>query len=635
MTSGHYFYEGSNYGFEPKYSDAFLGISYKSPAEQFGITTDPRNANQLKEVSGKLSTGAKTIEVSGVSPEIMESIPNQHLDEINRLRKLAGVELTFHGPLVEPSGVTRQGWDNTHREQAERQIWDAVKRSHKINPDGNVVVTLHSSQGVPRAETKIFNEKTGKEELREFFVADESSGQFANIVPQINYLLEAHPEENPEKIIKKEIEKRNRDSWFRELQQVNFHAHAGSSDIDRAFNITEERKKALPSEQLEIFEKQKPLAQLYKAHLEGKGAEKMKEIESEFGPEIASAMNQTMKQITHGDIYLRDAYQELQSLFNKAYNSAYKSNNKEDIEKLEAYRHEMLKRKEDFKDVEKIEEFADAITKGVSVLRSVQTPQTLKPMKEFLVDKSGETFANVALKSYKEFAKGKSKNTAPIISVENPPFGAGLSTGEELNELIDSARKKFVEKAVLPESRGGFGLSEKQADKEAEKLIGATWDVGHINMMRKYGYDEEELLKQTKKIAPKVKHIHLSDNFGLEHTELPMGMGNVPIKKEMEILNKFNKQARKIIETGGAWYRDFKVSPLNMTLGAFGSPLYSSGASPSWTQSSGLTGEYSSGYGNINPDVHHATYGAGFSNLPAELGGQMAGRSRLSGTPME
>jgi len=28
-------------------------------------------------------------------------------------------------------------------------------------------------------------------------------------------------------------------------------------------------------------------------------------------------------------------------------------------------------------------------------------------------------------------------------------------------------------------------------------------------------------------------------------------------------------------------------------------------------------------------------YGAGFSNLPVELGGQMAGRSRMSGAPIE
>jgi len=37
----------------------------------------------------------------------------------------------------------------------------------------------------------------------------------------------------------------------------------------------------------------------------------------------------------------------------------------------------------------------------------------------------------------------------------------------------------------------------------------------------------------------------------------------------------------------------------------------------------------------MNPDIHHSIYGSGFSNLPVELGGQMQGRSRMSGNPME
>jgi sugar phosphate isomerase/epimerase len=74
-------------------------------------------------------------------------------------------------------------------------------------------------------------------------------------------------------------------------------------------------------------------------------------------------------------------------------------------------------------------------------------------------------------------------------------------------------------------------LDEAKAEKEAEKLIGITWDVGHINMIRRFGYSEKDVIKEAGKVAPMLKHVHLSDNFGLEHTELPMGMGNVPIKE--------------------------------------------------------------------------------------------------------
>ena len=57
-------------------------------------------------------------------------------------------------------------------------------------------------------------------------------------------------------------------------------------------------------------------------------------------------------------------------------------------------------------------------------------------------------------------------------------------------------------------------------------------------MLRKEGYSEKDIVKQTEIIAPFVKHVHLSDNFGFEHTELPMGMGNVPLKEIMEKLQK-------------------------------------------------------------------------------------------------
>ncbi|MEK6824430.1 MAG: hypothetical protein AABY02_01120, partial [Nanoarchaeota archaeon] len=166
------------------------------------------------------------------------------------------------------------------------------------------------------------------------------------------------------------------------------------------------------------------------------------------------------------------------------------------------------------------------------------------------------------------------------------------------------------------------------------------WDGGHINMMRKHGAKDTQILEQTEKIAPFVKHIHLSDNFGLEHTELPMGMGNVPIKEHEEILRKqFGekfKQIKQIVETG-SWFRNFNnVTPFAETLEAFGSAIYPMKMASYWNQTRGGSSPYFSGYGRILPDINFSTYGAGFSSLPAELGGQVAGtRSRLSGTPSE
>src|SRR3989338_262226 len=103
---GDYFYEGADYGFDPEYG-GFSQAYSSSLSKNISLATDPRVANQLKAASDKLNTGATAIELSFVSPDVFETIPKQHFEELNRLRKVVGknVELTLHAPLVEPSGL--------------------------------------------------------------------------------------------------------------------------------------------------------------------------------------------------------------------------------------------------------------------------------------------------------------------------------------------------------------------------------------------------------------------------------------------------------------------------------------------------------------------------------------------------
>lgn len=606
------FYGGADYKLEPKDNENFLGFEYRFPASQFGVPTDPRTSNQIKAVSDKLNTGAKTIEVSGVTTEVLDSIPRQHLKEINRLRKLVGVDLTFHGPLVEPTGITRQGWDESQRRQSETQMWNAVQRSHDLDPKGNTVVTFHSSNQLPETELKVYNEVTKKEEIKEFMIVDERSGQFGNIPIRENFLKgKTKPED--------ELKKRNEEEWINSLQNVNYYAYQGAAAVDRAIDP---RYGDVP----EKLRNKKAAFSLYKKYLNGEADAEIKNL-GEDGKKVENVL----REITNGDIYLRDAYSKFQEVFNRAYDTTKSAADKggeraiSDLQKLDEYREEIRPRlKELEQDPSKLDELGEQMVKGVNVLRAIETPKLYRPLKDFAIEKASETFANIAVRSYKEF-----KDSSPIISIENPPAGIGLSRADEIKKVIVEARKKFAEKAMEE-----MKMSKSEAEKQAEKLIGATWDVGHINMIRKYGYSKEDVVGETRKIAPYVKHIHLSDNFGLDHTELPMGMGNVPTKQMLGLISEYNKKAKKIVETGGAWFRDFKTTPLLETFEAFGSPVYSMKLAPFWNQTARTSGSYFAGYGN-NPDVHHSMYGAGFGNLPVELGGQMSGRNRLSGSPME
>ncbi|MBS3077131.1 hypothetical protein J4233_02560 [Candidatus Pacearchaeota archaeon] len=640
MVKGEYsvnFHAGADYGMDPKYSGEFstgLFPDSRYSTANLGLPSDPRTANQMKAISDKLNTGAKTIEVSGVTAATWETVPNPHLEEIYRLKKLVGTDLTFHGPLIEPTGVTRNGWNESHREGAERQMWQAVERAHKMDPKGNLLVTFHSSNGLPNPETRVMEEvvnpNTGKKEMKEIikdFWVVSNDGQFQSLQLTPNYLKEEGGEigtiQQQKDTIQAAIEKQNKDAWFNQLQGVSFHAYQGQGIVQGVF------KGDKLSNSLKEKTDEKQWLEIYGNYL--KGRDKKGIIES-VGDSVKGPVEEQLQNLAHGDIYLRDAYQAFQRLFNQAYISAERNGlkGKDDLEKLKQFKKEIADVVPHIEEPKNLIEFGDTIVRGVNVLRSIEAPSSLKPLRDFGIDKSSDTFANIAFNSYKKF-----KDSAPIVSVENPPAGSGLARAQDLREIVEASRKKLQEKLVKEQH-----FSEGDAKKQAEKLIGVTWDVGHINMMRKFGYDEKRIAKEAETVSEFVNKIHLSDNFGMEHTELPMGMGNVAMKAQYEALGKYNKkmgEIKQIIETGN-WFgpQAFGTqTPFAQTLKSFGSPIYSMKMGPYWNQAFAASGGYFYGLGNILPDRYFSEFGSGFSGLPTELGGQTGGRSRVGGTPME
>ena len=620
MGSDENFYEGSkgsDYNLSKDYGETFIGNDYRAPSSNFALTTLPNTANQIREISAKLNTGAKNVEITALQPELFEAIPEQHLKEINRLKKITGIDLTLHAPLIEASGVTDRGVDESRRVQAERQIDLVLKRAHTLDPDGNVVITFHTTSGLPEMKVREMVEKNGKREERvnEMLVINERDGQITTVKSKPNF-LEGKSEQNPQDM----LNEFNDNAWTKELTQLSFHAHNGQNSIAEALRM--EGKDKL-SEDL----KDSSVMDIYKKYNTVEGQKIMNE-KSEVEKGI---IRQVVNTVNYGDIYVRDAYKELQDMFNKAWDVVQKKGTEEDRMKMEEFQKRISKRAKDFKDPKNLPELATEVLNGTQLLSTLSTtPKVYTPLQDFVIDKSSETFSNAAIRSYQD-----KKGNAPIISLENPPAGQmGLGTGEDVRALVEATRKKFVEKAVSE-----LGMSKRDAEKQAEKQIGATWDVGHINMLKKHGYSDKDILKETEKVAKYVKHLHLSDNFGFEHTELPMGMGNVPmaghLKKLKEQFGDKVDKIKKVIETG-SWYQHFQTTPFKKTMEAFGSPIYGMKMAPYWNQAAVASQNYFSGYGQMLPEGNFSMYGAGFSSLPTELGGQVGGgRGRLSGNPME
>ena len=172
------------------------------------------------------------------------------------------------------------------------------------------------------------------------------------------------------------------------------------------------------------------------------------------------------------------------------------------------------------------------------LLKEVQeNPFKVKDLEEVALEKASDSIAETALAFYKN---PKLKEHA-FVAVETFFPEDFFSTGEDMKKLIEKSREKFVNK--LKEQ----GISEEEAKKMAEELIGITLDMGHWNLWksRDPSVDDEWLAQQVEKIAPYVKHVHLTDNLGVIDTHQEIGTGNVPNKKALEVLLKKGKWKEK------------------------------------------------------------------------------------------
>ncbi len=562
-------------------------------AGSLGMTTDPRSANILQEVSLKLSSGVKQVEIEAVSPEIFDSIPKQQLREVNRLSKLTGVDVSIHAPVsgMNVSGITQQGYSETDREAMERKVADILIRSHDLNPEGNIPVNFHSAEGIPGSQLLPPSKRKLGEKYQRMIIINQQTGRLAPLEPEIRYYPEAEKLEPQRLTPEQELDIHNRTEWDNSISQVIFNK-------ERADEILEGH-------------------QLLIQHL----FEDLKTGKLRQGEPLSPEQEAALRHYRNAEAYLQDLNKQINTFFSRAYE--FGTEHQREI--LKTYSEKF---KKDLADSPDLFLQSKAMHNLLHGLKNPQVaPNLYVPIEKFAIEKSSETFGKAAWDTYKKL-KGKN---IPILTIENPPAGFGLSTGEDIKNLVEKSREQFVKKAVAD-----GGLSENEATKQAEKLIGATWDVGHINMLRKFGYSEKEIIEETKHVAPLLKHVHLSDNFGFEHTELPMGMGNVPLKEMMKKLGKKGFEARKIVEAA-AWWQHWKTPPFQETLEAVGSPIYGMKMAPYWSQAPGLYQGYFSGYGQMFPQVHYETFGAGFSRLPQELGGQVQGAqgSRMSGRPME
>jgi endonuclease IV len=588
-------YQGGYSTLDPEkyssYGNLFTG--YHVPAAALGAPTKPDTANQIQQVNMLMSQGIIPIEVGAIKPEIFDQIPKQHFKEINRMAKLTGSDISVHAPIVEASGIGEQGYDEGARKIAEQQLINVVERTAPMNDKGGMSITIHGAGAIPGVEYKMTPEGKTEEKI---VVVNRDTGKLTTALQEEKKFYPSTKDWDKGTVLtpKDELERLNESEWHNSLSQL--------------IHYKENADKIIADNEAKIMD----LIPLMK---QGR-IKSMKDM----NPQQAAAYNHIMNAQT----YLEDAQQSISGLFHKA----YKLGSDEDKKMLQDVAKEY---KDNLKNAGPIVSAQSmAMQKMISQLQTV-TPELYQPVEAYAVDKSADTFSNVALQAFK-----KHKGKAPTINIENMFPGMAFSYGKELNDLVTKSKEQFVKKAV----EQGV-LSEASARSQADKMIGVTLDVGHLNIARKKGFEKEDILKELNEIAKHVKHVHVTDNFGYSDSHLPPGMGNVPVKEIMERLEKEGKgDVKKVVEAGG-WVQHFGTSPFPYMLEAMGSPMFAdtvgTGQQPYWNQVQGLYQGYTGGFGMMLPQTNYAMFGAGFSQLPTELGGSAAGGkgSRMSGKPME
>ncbi|MBS3072496.1 hypothetical protein J4477_01520 [Candidatus Pacearchaeota archaeon] len=622
MTSSEYFYEGTPYSLDGNYGN-FIG--YRLPVSQIGTSLRPDTAAQIVEATNILNQGFKQIEVGAINSQILDQIPKQHFKEINRLTKLTGAKASLHAPIqdIEASGILGEGggggrFSELNREIVERKLKDTIDKAHEMNPDIATPVTIHSANMAGTQYIRGDVEK-GEEKFKEheLVAVNQETGEVNRVFREE---LRAYPEAiattgKPRKYSPSEqLETANNSQWINRVNEL------------ASFKKTTD-------EIISGFSSQPVIVNAIAREKTGEPVN--------LSREEANYVNQ---QISKADIFLQNTETSFRAMFEQAYKYS-DDNTKKELKKLaEDWTKNISNyRSEDFAknfigkplsaQAEMVQLRSNILDHALVKLDQIyddptnkrKSPQVFKPVEEFAMEKSAETFANVALHSYNKY-----HDKAPIVSIENLYTGMAFSKPEEFKKLVHTARDKFVEKAVKS------GMNESEARRAAEQVIGVTWDVGHLNMLRKQGFKEEDLIEATKLLGKDIKHVHLTDNFGYNDSHLAPGMGNVPIKKHLEALEKAgvlgkNSDTMVINEIGG-FINQFKQSPFPYMLEAFGAPVSVGGGY--WNQAVWNTsGGYQQFPSALFPDYHFQNYGGlGFSSVPRELGGQMSSeRSRFSG----
>jgi hypothetical protein len=661
---------------DPQYSSAMSNAIFKN--YYFGAPTDSTKALQIPSMMKLATSGIMNAEIGVIDPSHWEAMPEAQFNTIRQMAKLQmgqNAKLNVHAPIdPDPTGFREQKWAKENREYAVNFFKDVIDKAAMLQIDEKIPVgvNIHASgHAAPPAQffkwnPDIKDPETGKKvgglEEQEKYVIDPDSGQITVAKAEtIQYPTGPKYLSTDDR-----LDMLNNSQWLQKRQEISA-TQAELMKAEERLRLAlgqDERARQIIQQQPEenrqaafmaIVEtvtaseeerkKFSPQVRDWANHIEA--------VQTHFKSVIDNTFDHTLK-VLKAYVETTDSQDKKYAEYKSQFDAFQKIQNKykDDYAKAEAIIEKAVKEKKitrehmpnEVKDaLRKREEISGAAMEDAwQVIHEKHTPLFV-PVEKWSELQAAQTFSDVAMYSYGKYdAKGKK---GPDILVENPMPWLAMGRSEDLARGIKKSRELFEKQLVEK-----YKLSPEKAKEVAKEKIGATWDIAHTNILRRFGIPptgttqeawDKHFKKETAAIKEDIKHIHLSDNFGFSDMHMAPGMGNVPIKEFMTEMEKEGKlkNVTTILESAGVAVHLGLPPSHPEAMRYFGMPLYGFQIDQNWAEAGKNyffgSGGYSSGYGKILPDIHFSEYGGGFSQLPTALGGvRESERGRFAGTPM-
>ncbi len=600
-----------------KLSKPLLGI------DEIGTSTPEgdRHGRLKQTVTAAMSRGVKEIELSLGPSNVMSGPASYSEEERQELREMARVnQVRFTSTHVSPSsvgnvsGLGERGFSERERHRQLNEIKQAIEFAGETNLGGAVVVhTGEFPRSISRADKEgLFTEfaaKEGEKERIHYFV-DKRTGELLRELTvredQVNHdfyyegkkggMVTNREDAATEIIHNKKVPKLYRDD------EGNYRTYVKDwKDYEKEAKQSEKTPERLFFEDTMNANLEKATSQMldFESRLEDA------KNEEKYIRETVEEIKQDIKQAPEKEVYDWTQYGVQRLVGHLPPSERFGKDKKFMMEKLKQIEKNAGK---------KVASFHEAVTSSHRRVKEFERIKKLTvPISEYASKKSYDSLAQMGIEAMKEtaLAKRKFKDVEKVkdifIAPENifAEMGYGshpdelielvqksrnqmatLLTKKELEEEDDQGKKQKVKNPFYRE-----GLSEKDAEKLANRHIKATFDTEHLGMWKKYftpkpGETREELdkrfnkwyLKEVKKMADKdvLGHIHMADTFGHAQAQLPPGAATMPIKDAVKHLKEKGYKGTLISEGFG--------DPLRQETAAwtyFGSPIYAvGGASP-------------------------------------------------------